>query len=117
MLPSPRNEIRIGTSYRSGSARQPASIDRQDHALHVVRGAGREEYRGAAQVLGISPTTGRDAPEDFRIALRVRLQRGGIVRREVTRRDCVHVDAARGPLVGEQLRETGDPALARGVGG
>src|SRR6188472_1110777 len=69
------------------SARQPATVHRQDRAMHVVRRRAGEEYCGARQVVRLAPAPGRDALEDGAVAHRVLAQRRGVVGAHVAGRD------------------------------
>ncbi len=65
----------------------------------------------------VSPSSGRNPLQDLVRAVRIVSQRLRVVGLDVARCDGVDVDAVRGPLVRERLRQLRDPALARCVPG
>jgi hypothetical protein len=84
-------------------------------AAEVIAGGGGEEDDGAFEVGGFAPTAGGDAAEDFFGAHGIGLKRGGVGGAHVAGSDGVHVDAARGPLVGEGFGKLAYGAFAGGV--
>ena len=106
-----------GRVRRGVSAGKPASVDGEDGAVDVFRRRRGEEDGGAGDVGGLAPAAGRDAVEDRLVAVGVGAQRLGVVGLDVAGRDGVDVDAARRPLVGEELGQAGDAVLGGGVGG
>src|SRR6266536_1656542 len=66
---------------------EPPAVDGDDRTVHVVGRGRTKEHDGAGEVIGLSPSAGRDSGEDFSAAGGVGAKRCRVRRRHVARRD------------------------------
>src|SRR5580658_8577468 len=83
----------------------PSAIHDQNVSMYVVARLRAQKDRGPRDVCGLAPTASRYPLQNLSVARRIALEGGGVVRSHVARRNGIDVDALRGPLVGEGLRE------------
>src|SRR5436309_383338 len=81
-----------------------AAVDGDGVTLHVIGRGGGQKNNSAFQIFNCAPTTGGDAREDFRVALRISAQGGGVVGVHVPGGNGVDVDVMRGEFVGHDAR-------------
>ncbi len=79
--------------------------------MHIRGGGGSEEHDRPFEIIGRTPSSGRDPRQDFAAARRIIAQCLRVVRDHVTGRNCIHVDAERCQLIGHGTRQTEQAAL------
>src|ERR1700678_1732702 len=90
-----------GQQQGIGSPVEPASVHYEDVAVEVIAGRGGKKDGSAGEVFRLAPAAGGNALKNLPGALGIVAQRLGVVRIHIAGRDGVHVDAFRGPFVGE----------------
>src|SRR5665213_1206293 len=88
-----------------------AAVDVDDLAVDEVGGGRDEEAQGADEVVHLTPATGRRASAHPRAELLVLDEGRGQLRREVTGRQGVHLDAGPGKVRAHSAGEHDDAAL------
>ncbi len=100
-----------------GLAGEPAAIDIDGGAGHIVGGGGGEEDADAFKVVWGAPAAGGNAVEDGLVALGVGADGGGVVGGDIAGGDGIDADAVFGEFVGHQHGEALDAAFGGGVTG
>jgi hypothetical protein len=101
-----------GGSSLASSAPHPTSVDSQHRAMDVVGGCRGEKYCRALEISRSAPPVSWNTCKDSSAAHGVITQSPRVVSRNVSWRDCVDVDTARSPLIGEGLSQLPNAALA-----
>jgi hypothetical protein len=104
-----------GSGKEIGSPVEPASVHYEDVAVEVVAGRGGKKDGSAGEVFRLAPAAGGNALQNLAGALGIIAQRLGVVGIHIAGRDGVHVDAFRGPLVGEGFGKLTHTAFGRRV--
>src|SRR2546423_12771867 len=83
----------------------PPTVDYKNMTMNVVARSRGKKYGCTADIRRLAPTLRRNSLENLAITRLLALQRRGIIRTHVTRRNSIHVYSLRSPLVGQCFRQ------------